>query len=202
VSKPEITDPAIVRNKLVMLAERAPLSVAAVDIDEFESINTLYGRDTGDAAIEQVADAFAKAADSAYFARTGGDEFLFASSGTTPEDLLLRLDGVRRGLDVRRNVGDAEIPLPVSIGIASYPHHTDEPEELVEAAGAAMQKAKLEGRNRVAIFVEDRMVLKSNYYPREQLFRLASLAHATGRTEASLLRDALKTLLERHRELT
>ena len=44
------------------------------------------------------------------------------------------------------------------------------------------------------------MILKSNYYPRGQLERLATLAGRLDRTEASLLRDALSDLLERYRQ--
>jgi len=43
------------------------------------------------------------------------------------------------------------------------------------------------------------MVLKSNYYPKSQLERLSKLAAALERTEASLLREALDELVEKHR---
>jgi len=43
------------------------------------------------------------------------------------------------------------------------------------------------------------MVLKSNYYPKSQLERLAKLSAALGRTEASLLREALDDLIEKYR---
>jgi predicted DNA-binding protein len=41
------------------------------------------------------------------------------------------------------------------------------------------------------------MTLKSNYYPKAALERLSKLSAATGRTEASLLREALDDLLAR-----
>jgi hypothetical protein len=44
------------------------------------------------------------------------------------------------------------------------------------------------------------MTLKSNYYSRASLDRLGKLASATERTEASLLREALDDLLQKHRE--
>ena len=45
------------------------------------------------------------------------------------------------------------------------------------------------------------MVLKSNYYPKSQLERLSKLSGALGRTEASLLREALDDMVEKHREV-
>jgi diguanylate cyclase len=42
------------------------------------------------------------------------------------------------------------------------------------------------------------MVMKSNYYDRGALSRLAKLSANTGRTEASLLREALDDLFVKH----
>jgi predicted DNA-binding protein len=42
------------------------------------------------------------------------------------------------------------------------------------------------------------MVLKSSYYTRPALHRLAKLASRTGHTEAHLLRQALDDLLAKH----
>jgi len=52
----------------------------------------------------------------------------------------------------------------------------------------------------VTIFVEEKMTMKSNYYSRATLDRLAKLSNATGRTEASLLREALDELLVKYRD--
>ena len=60
-------------------------------------------------------------------------------------------------------------------------------------------RGKREGGGRVAIYLEEKMVLKSNYYSRAELDRLARLAGATERTEASLLREALNDLLGKYR---
>ena len=45
------------------------------------------------------------------------------------------------------------------------------------------------------------MILKSNYYTRPALHRLAKLASRTGHTEAHHLRQALDDHLARHAEL-
>ena len=67
-------------------------------------------------------------------------------------------------------------------------------------ADQALARAKREGRSRVAIFVEEKMTLKSNYYSRATLDRLAKLSGKTGRTEASLLREGLDDLLAKYRD--
>ena len=68
----------------------------------------------------------------------------------------------------------------------------------MQCANAALMRGKREGGRRVAIFVEEKMVLKSNYYPRGDLDRLSRLAGAMSRTEASLLREALSDLFAKH----
>jgi diguanylate cyclase len=74
-------------------------------------------------------------------------------------------------------------------------------EELLEAADAGLVRAKRAGGNRIAIHIEERMILKSSYYPRPSLHRLTKLARRTGRPEASLLREALDDYLARNQEL-
>ena len=73
-------------------------------------------------------------------------------------------------------------------------------EEATRAAVEALMRAKREGRGRVVIYVEEKMTLKSNYYPRASLDRLSKLSSATDRTEASLLREALDDLFQKHRD--
>ena len=90
--------------------------------------------------------------------------------------------------------------IDMSFGIAAFPQHVGSPADLPTAADEALHRAKADGRSRVAIYVEDRMTLKSNYYPKAQLTRLAKLSDRLGRTEASLLREALADLLARYRD--
>ena len=61
-------------------------------------------------------------------------------------------------------------------------------------------RAKRDGRDRVAMYVEEKMVLKSYHHSKANLERLAKLSSATDRTEASLLREALDDLLDKHKD--
>ena len=91
------------------------------------------------------------------------------------------------------------VALSASIRIAANPPHGTTAEELWRAAGEALMRAKRTGRDRVALHVEEKMILKSNYYSKAHLERLAKLSRVTDRTEASLLREALDDLLYKHR---
>lgn len=179
-----------------------PLSVAGVDIDHFKEVNDRYGHQVGDAVLAVVAGELKRAVgDTGWVTRRGGDEFQCALPRAAPEEALIKFDEVRRRLSEKKHrVKSRTLAIPISVGVAGYPHHVEEPAGLPRAADEALDRAKREGRNRVVIYIEEKMVLKSNYYPRAQLARLSSLAEELGRTEASLLREALQEVLERHRD--
>jgi hypothetical protein len=83
--------------------------------------------------------------------------------------------------------------------VAARPPHATETADLFRCANEALARGKREGGGRVAIYVEEKMVLKSSYYSRASLDRLAKLAGRLNRTEASLLREALDDLIHKLR---
>lgn len=190
--------------RLEALADDAPLSLALADVDHFKEFNDTYGHDKGDLILNAVTKELdAASTDGAFFERMSGDAYLWALPATGPEEALLKVEEVRRRLESSGvRVGKRKHPINISFGIASYPHHAEDPAGLIRAADEAMERAKREGRGRVAIWVEDKMVLKSNYYTRAQLGKLSSLADKQGKTEAALLRQALDDYLEKNRALS
>lgn len=180
-------------------SESPPLSVALVDIDEFKPINDKYGRQIGDEVLARVHRALESLPNGSVVERLSGDEFVCAMPSTSPEQALLAFEDVRRTVDSSTfKIRKHTISLTLTAGIACYPQHTEDPTDLINVADEALHRAKREGRNRAVIYVEDKMVLKSNYYPRAQLSRLARLSQATRRSEASLLREGLGELLEKY----
>jgi diguanylate cyclase len=179
-----------------------PLSVAVIDLDGFGPLNEAHGTAAGDAVLESFERTLtAGLPQGALVAHARGDEFAVALPDMACEEALLVLEGVRAGFAGREPVPGLAERVGVSIGIAGRPAHGSTAEELLEAADAGLVRAKRAGGNRIAIHVEERMILKSSYYPRPALHRLTKLARRTGRPEASLLREALDDYLTRHREL-
>jgi len=181
------------RNEIDLLEPGGAVAVAVLDLDGFEPVNEREGQAGGDALLSRFEEALLSTLpDGARLAHVRGDEFAVALAGAPPESLLVALDRTRR------SIGDAEA-VTVSGGVAGRPQHGVSADELLAAADTALVRSKRDGGNRISMAVEERMVLKTSYYPPATLHRLAKLARRTGRPEASLLREALDDLLGKHR---
>jgi diguanylate cyclase len=178
----------------------AALALALTDLDDFATLNQTHGRDAGDAVLmawDRVLRANIPRGGSV--ARLGGDEFAVMLPGTSAENAVVLLEELRRHLAGMAVEGVAGT-VSASAGVAANPPHGTTAEDLYRAAGEALMRAKRDGRDRVAMYVEEKMILKSNYYSKANLERLAKLSAASDRTEASLLREALDDLLDKHKD--
>jgi diguanylate cyclase (GGDEF)-like protein len=187
----------------------AAMAMVVTDLDNFGVLNEIAGHEVGDRALAAWEKTLTGSVPGdAIVGRLGGDEYAVALPEHSAEMALIVFEEIRNHfaehpfvpeLDhEKRHPGRA--PLGVSAGIAARPPHATGPVELLRAADQALARAKREGRNRIAIYVEEKMTLKSNYYARATLERLAKVSAHTGRTEASLLREALDDLLAKHRD--
>ena len=170
-------------------------AVAVIDVDEFDIINDREGMDGGDRVLRAIEDALLAALPGgAILEHVKGDEWRVGMPDATAEELLVVLDGVRRQLAT-------DGPATICAGVAASPQHGATLEDLLAAADGGLARAKEGGRNRVAIAVEEKMVLKSSYYTKAALRRLSKLSDRTQRTDASHLREALDAHLAAHAEL-
>ena len=182
-------------SKLDLLEPSTAVAVGVLDLDGFGPVNEARGAVEGNALLSRCEEAVRSSLPSeALIAHVRGDEFAVALPDAPAETLLIALDGARRAIG-------AQEPVTLSAGVAGRPQHGASAEELLSAADTALVRAKREGGNRVAIAVDERMVLKTSYYAPAALHRLAKLARRTGRPEASLLREALDDLLAKLRDL-
>lgn len=135
------------------LAERQglPLSMLAVDIDHFKSINDRYGHQTGDATLTQVscaAQTSLRASD--IWCRYGGEEFVALLPNTTLEQAKAIAERLRAAVETAViTTSTGTISVTVSIGVAEgaspFGHWTD----VLAISDAALYEAKAKGRNRV-----------------------------------------------------
>jgi diguanylate cyclase (GGDEF)-like protein len=173
------------------------VAVAVTDLDRFGELNDTAGRAAADKVLQVWVDTLTRSLPKdAIVGRLGGDEFGVALPNASAENALILLDEIRSHLSQHPVDGWT---ISASFGVAARPPHATETEDLFRCANEALARAKREGGGRVALYVEEKMVLKSNYYSRGSLDRLSRLAGRLNRTEASLLREALDDLIQKLR---
>jgi diguanylate cyclase len=183
------------------LSANQQVSLALLDLDNFLDINEDYGHSGGDDVLRTLERVLLSSVPSeAFVARIGGDEYAVALPDTPAESALILLEEIRSHFSSRQPSPSVPRKVHLSVGIASRPPHAQTPQELIHAASEALYRAKSEGRGRVAIYMESKMTLKSNYYSKSSLEKLSKLSTALNKTEASLLREALDDLFIKHSE--
>lgn len=177
------------------------VSLALLDLDKFKEVNDTLGHAAGDEVLRSLERTLlGSVPQDALVGRISGDEYAVAFPGLSAENALILMEEVREHFSGHEISAQVPRKIGLSVGIAAKPPHAVSMIALMRAADDALYRAKREGRGTVAMYVEDKMVLKSNYYPRAALERLNKLSSATGRTEASLLREALEGVFERYAE--
>lgn len=131
-----------------------PIGVILYDVDHFKRFNDTYGREAGDALLQEIG-TFLKnhirAEDIA--CRYGGEEFLLILPESDLADTQERAQQIWKGLR-NLNITFRGQPLgivTVSAGVACYPQHGSTTRELIEKATSALIRAKNEGRDQVSV---------------------------------------------------
>ncbi len=151
------------------------LAVLVFDLDHFKLVNDTLGHSSGDELLRQVAvvlDGVMRADET--IARLGGDEFAAIVedvrswsevSGTAER----ALDALGRAFEV----GDSEVFVTASIGIALYPEDGMDGDALLKNADAACYHAKALGRNNFQFFASEMNVKASQRLSFEKHLRNA-----------------------------
>lgn len=139
-----------------MLKSEKMLAVLTLDIDNFKSINDLFGHNIGDRALVEFARRLESAIGSANIAaRIGGDEFVVLLKGIRQSSEVTKI--ARNLLDELNQmfkVGRSEFHMTVSIGIALCPQDSTEMESLIFQSDKSMYYVKEHGKNNFKFYHE------------------------------------------------
>lgn len=125
--------------------QQTPLGLIFLDLDGFKGVNDNYGHLVGSRALVDIADIIAQICRPRDIAgRYGGDEFMIIMPETTPDDAFMMAECIRDGIAAYRI---NEMGMTASIGLACYPTHGDDREQLMRMADKAMYKVKEKGKN-------------------------------------------------------
>ena len=145
--------------------------IAMCDVDHFKRFNDTYGHDVGDQVLKMVAAKLSQVGGGGRAFRYGGEEFLVVFRGRSAREAEPFVESLRRsmadaGFVLRgpdRPAGKPRLALEthqtsaprvnisISIGLAERSKRHSTPELVLDAADAALYRAKQEGRNRVCV---------------------------------------------------
>lgn len=142
-----------------------------LDLDNFKYINDTVGHEFGDKLIQAVGERLKLLVnEDVFLVRIGGDEFIILIKNIMDEDKLESFGkSVLLILNDPFEINENSMKITSSIGIAKYPEHGENVDELLKRADIAMYYSKRFRKNRYTIFINsmvtelvDRMQIVKN----------------------------------------
>ncbi len=132
------------------IRQNQKFTVIGLDLDHLKQINDRYGHNYGDIAIKAIAEVLKNNARSIDVAsRMGGEEFNLILPGVDSEGGCIAAERIRKAIESveLEKIGH----ITASLGVATFPDHSDDIDVLLEITDQAMYESKWNGRNRVTL---------------------------------------------------
>ena len=139
------------------VAQKAPLSVIFIDVDNFKSINDIYGHDVGDLVLKATADTISSCIrnENDWVARYGGDEFFICLNDTDSSTALLISERISNAMsNVSVPADGKSIRVTVSLGIHTMLEKAQTAADIIKIADQNMYESKHNGKKCVTASVE------------------------------------------------
>jgi len=131
-----------------------PVAVILLDLDRFKRVNDSFGHEAGDIVLNAIGDLLkGKVRGSDIACRYGGEEFALILPETGAEAAARRAEDIRVAISALevRHAGKPLGKIAASFGIALFPEHAQDTDDLLRVADVALYAAKGAGRNRVVV---------------------------------------------------
>ena len=130
-----------------------PLTLLAIDIDQFGAVNELHGRFVGDMVLREFARRLVDEVRAEDIVARWESELFLMVLPHTPEAAAEKLaERIRHRIQQRAfRSRRGAIPLTISIGVTGMGEGMARPEELVASGCAALETAQRKGGNRIAV---------------------------------------------------
>lgn len=136
-------------------AQNLQLACTMVDLDHFGHLNREYGTSFCDKLIVRVSDIFKESfSPEDILIRYGGDEFCFIIKAPSE----LAVERCQKAIKAVNRLSFPEFPelsISCSMGMAFLDIQEMNAEELVQSADKALYRAKLQGRNRLSLYIKE-----------------------------------------------
>jgi len=131
-----------------------PVAVILIDLDQFKRVNDSFGHEAGDIVLNAVGNLLkGKVRGSDIACRYGGEEFALILPETGAEPAARRAEDIRLAISALEtsHAGRPLGKIAASFGIALFPDHAQNTDDLLRVADIALYAAKGAGRNRVVV---------------------------------------------------
>lgn len=130
------------------------VSLVMLDLDHFKHFNDTFGHQAGDILLKEVSSAIktrVRAGDLA--CRYGGEEFSIILAEVDTEGAYTCTEAIREAIKhLSLHYREQTLSqITISAGVATFPTHGDNPDDLINAADKALYKAKKNGRDRIVV---------------------------------------------------
>ena len=140
-----------------MMEAGEPFGIIMYDLDNFKSINDIYGHNTGDWVLKELAARSKSLADDLFTVyRLAGDEFTAIISSGDRNVVESYGRALQKVLQQSYQLGESDVNLCASIGMAMWPEDGLVENELIAAADEAMYHIKRNGKNGIAFYTKER----------------------------------------------
>jgi len=124
---------------------KSALSLIMLDVDHFKILNDQFGHPRGDQILTMIAQNLASHMKPQYsLSRYGGEEFACILPQVASPAAFAFAETLRKSI---LNMPTINFRLSISLGVATYPEHGLDADELVAVADQALYSAKRQGRN-------------------------------------------------------
>src|SRR5579863_6013011 len=141
-------------------------AVLSIDLDGLTEVNDVFGHDTGDKLLIEVAQRLQASARGGVVARLSGDEFGLIIDGKQPIAGMLLAEQLAEIMAKEILIDGKSVRTGVTTGISIFPHNGTDAASLLANAGAALSRAKAKSRGTISIYepemdqqIRDRRVL-------------------------------------------
>lgn len=135
------------------IKDDSPLSLLVADLDLLREVNNRYGHLAGDAVLTAVAGVLQReSGGDGAAARFGGEEFCVLLPDASASVALAVAERIRETvatLPIVVGTSSEPIHVTISIGVARFPEHAANAQDLIHRADVCAYHAKAQGRNRV-----------------------------------------------------
>ncbi len=152
-----------------------PLAMLILNVDKFKGVNDTFGHRVGDELLMQVAQRMKSLAhEDDTIARVGGDEFILALPGVDANRAAHTAQQLLESLSRPYRIGQLELVVTLSIGIAVFPSDGRDFDTLLKCADTAMHRAKESGRNQYVFCTSEMQILAARNLLLENALRGAT----------------------------